>query len=130
MLGFIREFAMEDKERDSLKLSNLSTDWISEHEHYTRPVYSQFNDLQQSSDIAQHAHASVIKSILYLPNSNNGTKIVIEGYQTSCFHRVSPQLFITVVITGCFKKSCPQTKIAPISLNFCQKLMKLCNYIV
>ena len=31
---------------------------ISEHERYTRPAYSHATDLQQSSALAQHAHAS------------------------------------------------------------------------
>ena len=31
---------------------------IAEHERYTRPAYSHSTDLQQSSVIAQHAHAS------------------------------------------------------------------------
>ena len=31
---------------------------ITEHERYTRPAYSHATDLQQSSALAQHAHAS------------------------------------------------------------------------
>ena len=52
---------------------------ISEHERYTRPAYSHATDLQQSSALAQHAHASGIKSTFhqppYLPSSSTNSSL-------------------------------------------------------
>ena len=56
---------------------------ITEHERYTRPAYSQATDLQQSSALAQHAHASG-----HQIDPSSAVNTAIKSFQTDCLLRV------------------------------------------